>query len=129
MIEDVRSKPQGIKGKMRYAIKLNQSEGKEDIPRIARDFIRALVAEGHQVTRMFFYHDGVRQGFSAAATEWVGLAERGQFELILCSQALDHRGLAAEVQLPFLIGGLGLWVDACLKADRVLSFGVPSDEV
>jgi len=113
---------------MRYAIKVNQSEGRANIPRIAMNFIRALATEGHQVHRVFFYHDGVREGFGDSISEWSELAQGGQFDLILCSQALDQRGLATDVVPPFVVGGLGLWVDACLKADRVLIFGAPVDE-
>jgi tRNA 2-thiouridine synthesizing protein D len=96
---------------------------------MAMDFIRALATEGHQVNRVFFYHDGVREGFGDSVSAWSELAQGGQFELILCSQALDQRGLAPDVERPFVVGGLGLWVDACLKADRVLTFGAPCDEV
>jgi tRNA 2-thiouridine synthesizing protein D len=110
---------------MRYAIKVNQSERCPEISRIARDFIRALTSEGHEVIRVFFYHDGVFEGFSSSCSDWVDLANKGRFELILCSQALDHRRLGLDVQLPFVVGGLALWIDACLKADRVLSFGGP----
>lgn len=111
---------------MRYAIKVNQSEQCPEISRTVRDFIRALASEGHEVIRVFFYHDGVFEGFSSPRSDWADLANANHFELILCSQALDHRGLGLDVQLPFVVGGLALWVDACLKADRVLSFGGPS---
>lgn len=124
----MRLKPHGIKRIMRYAIKVNQSERCSNVPRMAIDFIRALASEGHGVMRVFFYHDGVYEGFAQSRSEWVTLAHEGQFDLILCSQALDHRGLSLEVQAPFIVGGLGLWVDANLKADRVISFGVPSCE-
>lgn len=111
---------------MRYAIKLNQSALCPHVPRMALDFIRALEAEGHEIIRVFFYHDGVFEGGASFRSEWVELAQKGRFDLILCSQALDHRGLQLDVQSPFVVGGLALWVDACLKADRVINFGVPS---
>ena len=95
-------------------------------PRMAIDFIRALLAEGHQVSQVFFYHDGVRAGFGDSASDWVKVAQGGEFDLVLCSQALDQRGLAPHFDHPFVVGGLGLWVDACLKADRVIRFGAPS---
>jgi len=126
MTNDMRSKPQGIKGKMLYTIKVNQSEGRANIPRSTLDFIRALLTQGHEVNRVFFYHDGVREAFGSFVSEWVELAEKGPFELILCSQALEKRGFKLDVQPPFIVGGLGLWVDACLKADRILTFGASS---
>mgnify|MGYP006270624317 FL=1 len=116
-------------GNMRYAIKVNQSGACPDVPRMALDFIRALQSEGHQVIRVFFYHDGVFEGFGASRFEWMELAESGGFDLVLCSQALEHRGLSLDCQIPFIIGGLALWVDACLKADRVMNFGVASHAV
>ncbi|MEY4685555.1 MAG: hypothetical protein RLZ25_2014 [Pseudomonadota bacterium] len=114
---------------MRYAIKVNQGERCPDVPRMAIDFIRALQNEGHEVIRVFFYHDGVVAGFGPSAPQWAELAEEGGFELVLCSQALDHRGFTLEARAPFIVGGLGLWVDACLKADRVVTFGLPSHAV
>lgn len=110
---------------MRYAIKVNLSEGCPNVASMARDFIRALEHEGHGVIRVFFYHEGVRQAFGVSAAEWGELAQQGQFDLVLCSQALDQRGFTLEDQNPFVVGGLALWVDACLKADRVVSFGAP----
>jgi len=112
---------------MRYAIKVSQSELCPENSRMALDFIRALEAEGHELIRVFFYHDGVLEGGSSRRAEWVELAMKGRFELVLCSQALDHRGLGLNIQSPFVVGGLALWVDACLKADRILNFGTPSN--
>lgn len=112
---------------MRYAIKVNQSAGLSDVSRAALNFIRALEEGGHDVIRVFFYHDGVREGFGSSYLEWAAIANRCGIDLVLCSQALDHRGFANKVSSPFIIGGLGLWVDACLHADRVITFGVPSD--
>lgn len=114
---------------MRYAIKINQSERCPDVPCMAINFIRALKSEGHEVVRVFFYHDGVIEGSGSMALSWVDLAKEGGLDLVLCSHALNQRGFSLAVEAPFRVGGLGLWVDACLKADRVITFGIPSHAI
>jgi tRNA 2-thiouridine synthesizing protein D len=109
-----------------YAIKVNAAETSWDPSATAHESIRALLQEGHSIVRIFFYHDGVHQAFGSEFTIWEGLAKEGGFDMVLCSQALETRGRPLIDNPPFIIGGLALWVDACLKAERVLTLGRPS---
>lgn len=107
-------------------------------------FARALVSSGHSLHRVFFYHDGVRiadgnvvlpQDETSITTQWQTFAQEQQVELNLCIAAALRRGVlnAAEQQrydkpgansLPeFEVVGLGQLIEACLSADRVVTFG------
>lgn len=101
-------------------------------------FIKAALAAGHGIVRVFFYHDGVCNAFmppipgELAAPDWSSLWRDHGVELIFCLAAAERRGLMRSDREPsaglspregFQAGGLGLWVEACIRADRVLIFG------
>lgn len=117
-----------FKHAMNFAIKVCQSGGCPRVPNMALEFIRAVHDQGHRVLRVFFYHEAVALGFGDSAGPWADAAQQGGFDLVLCSQALDQRMPDQSPHEAFTVGGLALWVDASLKADRCLTFGVPGDE-
>ncbi|MEJ2764573.1 sulfurtransferase complex subunit TusD [Photobacterium sp. MCCC 1A19761] len=111
--------------------------------RTAYQFAQAVLAEGHRLTRIFFYRDGVYNGsaLSAPASDefdlvaaWQQLAAAHQIELQTCVAAALRRGIvgeqeAAQNQLPgqnlaagFEQAGLGGLSEALLTADRVIQF-------
>ena len=126
---------------MKYAIQLNSGPGQNASAYTAYQFIKAALAEGHEIMRIFFYHDGVHHGFGPsrhtaaevhAAPDWSLLARHHGIDLVLCVSAATRRGLLppeesrwAEANLAagFRLGGLGQWMEACLQADRTLVFG------
>jgi tRNA 2-thiouridine synthesizing protein D len=118
---------------MKYAIQVHSGPFESQAAHTAYQFIKAALDEGHEIVRAFFYHDGVCQGFcpAGAGPDWSSLTQDFGLDLVLCISAAERRGLAdAEGRLGggrlaagFRIGGLGQWMDACLKADRVLVFG------
>ncbi len=113
---------------MKYAIQVSTGYSRSSIPFTACRFIQAAIEAGHAVTRVFFYHDGVYNGFDSAqnpcARNWSTLAEVQGVDLVLCVTACANRGLSAENGLlpGFRTGGLGLWMEALLQADRFLIF-------
>lgn len=119
---------------MQYAIQVNSSYTRSSIPHIAHRFVSAAIKEGHGILRVFFYHDGVYNGFGLASgtgpakrnpdgPDWSSLAERYGVDLVLCVTASEIRGLTEASLLPgFRLAGLGLWMEACLKADRFIVF-------
>jgi tRNA 2-thiouridine synthesizing protein D len=119
---------QRFKLTMNFAIKVCQSGGCPRVPNMALEFIRALNDHDHRVLRVFFYHEAVALGFGDSAGAWADAAQQGGFELVLCSQAVDQRMPGQSPHAAFTVGGLALWVDASLRADRCLTFGVPRDE-
>lgn len=111
---------------MKYAIQIHCAKDQSQSMASAQQFIKAALAEGHEIVRVFFYHEGVYQGFGAE-TYWSALARQHGLDLVLCGSAAERRGMhpSAPVCLAegFRIGGLGQWVEAVLKADRTLVFG------
>jgi tRNA 2-thiouridine synthesizing protein D len=99
-------------------------------------FARAALEQGHRIIRVFFHGDAVYHALSPSAlggdealvtARWAELARRGNVDLVLCSAAAQRRGVWDEanrrpVAQGFRVGGLAQWAEACLQADRVLSF-------
>ncbi|MFM8330767.1 MAG: sulfurtransferase complex subunit TusD [Candidatus Methylumidiphilus sp.] len=117
---------------MKFAIQINSAPWRGGGSDSAYQFILAALRLGHEVVRVFFYHDGACHGLPMAPPDdemglirrWSALAAGQNVDLVICISAAQRRGLPeAAVADGFRIAGLGLWIDACLKADRVLTFG------
>ena len=112
--------------------------------RSAVHFVRAAIARGHQVNRVFFLDEGADSGNANAVfpqdendlTElWRELAIQHNVELVLCVSSALKRGMldsteASRYEKPastifdeFEISGLGQLIDAAGTADRLLTFG------
>ncbi len=120
---------------MRYAIQVNSTAAQSSMPDTACQFTKTLLEEGHDVIRVFFYQDGILNGFEpgagAAATalppdgsHWSDLARIYGLDLVVCTAASERRGHASAAGLlpGFRPGGLSLWMEACLTADRFVVF-------
>jgi tRNA 2-thiouridine synthesizing protein D len=121
---------------MKFVIQINASPREAQAASTAYQFIKAALANGHDIPLVFFYYDGVcnAQVSSFAGEDdlfdrWTALAREHGLDLVLCVSAASRRGLVSTdgrhqglLAPGFRAGGLGQWVDACLKADRVLSF-------
>ena len=124
---------------MKFAIQISASPVRSHAAMTGFQFSKAALMAGHEIVRVFFYHDGVYNAFISArpgetvVPDWTGLAQEHSVELVFCIAADERRGLtgastgagqAAGTPLAgFIAGGLGLWVDACLRAGRVVRFG------
>jgi tRNA 2-thiouridine synthesizing protein D len=107
-------------------------------------FAKAAVDSGHQLHRIFFYHEGVYHGsgFSIPPQDevnrlqrWTELSSQSGVELVLCISSAARRGLldlseahrhskaAATVPDAFTLSGLGELVDATANSDRLITFG------
>ncbi len=112
--------------------------------RSALKFAQAVLAQGHELYRVFFYHDAVYSANSETVTpqdekqpygEWVSLAEKHNLDLVVCIAAALRRGIldsdeadryekaAVSVEPPFVLSGLGQLIDATVHSDRVITFG------
>ncbi len=99
----------------------------------AYQFAVAVLAKGHEVQRVFFYHDGVYnasrfteppQDDRHIVNRWSALATQHKVDLVVCVAAALRRGIKDEVLAPgFRISGLGQLVDSGIKADRFVTFG------
>jgi tRNA 2-thiouridine synthesizing protein D len=96
-------------------------------------FARAAIEKGHQVSRVFFYHDGVNN--STRLTEppqddrhivnrWTKLAQDHNIDLVVCVAAALRRGIKDENLAPgFRISGLGQLIESGIQSDRYVTFG------
>ncbi len=129
---------------MRYAILLMGAPYSDQASHSALRFAHALVARGHCLEAVFFYHDGVHNAARLAAPPqdephlvdaWAGLANEHRVALQVCIAAALRRGLLDEreaarhgkdgvsVQAPFELTGLGQLVDLGMRCDRLVTFG------
>lgn len=121
-------RPQVSISRMKYAIQINDSPTRSESPETALQFIKAALAAGHEVIQVFFYQDGIYNAFNSSGfgqdsfSGWEVLSGEAGIELVYCTSAAERRGLVNS-RPGFKAGGLGLWVDACLRADRVMQFG------
>lgn len=107
-------------------------------------FARAVLAEGHQIYRVFFSGDAVHNGSILATPQqdegnivegWQALAREHQLDLVVCIAAALRRGVmddneaarhskaASNLADGFTLSGLGQLTDAALNSDRVVTFG------
>ncbi|GAB6046939.1 sulfurtransferase complex subunit TusD [Methyloparacoccus murrellii] len=121
---------------MKYAVQINAGPLEGRATEQGVQFIKTAIASGDEIVRVFFYQDGVRHAFAGdtanvAGADWSRLGREAGLELVFCTAAAERRGLYdpacgqggdAVIREGFVPGGLGAWVDACLKADRVLVF-------
>jgi len=129
---------------VKFAIQINSAPWRSEACDTAYQFIRAALGLGHEIVRVFFYYEAAYHGLRwmsppedevPASRRWSDLASRHGIDLVICISAAQRRGLLDPVEAGrvgkqdddlaegFRIGGLGLWVEACLKADRFLAFG------
>ena len=129
---------------MKFAIQINTSPYHSTAGYTAYQFIKTALAQGHEVFRVFFYHDGIYHAFKYAtppddelclSQQWGQLAEQHQIDLVVCISAAQRRGLLCsdeavrqgkadqDLAVGFRISGLGQLIEASLVADRFIVFG------
>ena len=107
-------------------------------------FTEAVLAEGHEILRIFFYHDGVNNGTRMTAppqddrhvvNRWSELAEQHGLDMVVCVAAAQRRGIldadeakrngkdGDNIAPGFRISGRGQLIEAGIEADRLLVFG------
>ncbi|WP_444897636.1 sulfurtransferase complex subunit TusD [Microbulbifer sp. SSSA005] len=107
-------------------------------------FAKALLEQGHEIYRVFFYCDGVQNSNAIAAppqdetdltSEWQALGHQHQLDLVVCIAAAQRRGVlnqreakrlerpAANLAEGFELAGLGQLTDAVANSDRLITFG------
>lgn len=112
--------------------------------RRALRFAEAALAGGHEITRLFFYQDGVysasantvtAQDELDVATAWSRFVADNQLDGVVCIAAALRRGVlnaeeaqrysrpAANLQARWDLSGLGQLHEANQLADRLVCFG------
>ncbi|MDG9671873.1 sulfurtransferase complex subunit TusD [Hahella sp. CR1] len=129
---------------MKYTIVVYGAPFSSQAPYSACQFAKAVLARGHSIYRIFFYHDGVLNASSLSIApqddaylpaEWGTLKREHNLDLVACIGASVKRGVITpseaeryqrsgdSLQSEFELSGLGQLVDAALYSDRVITFG------
>ncbi|MGC7559743.1 sulfurtransferase complex subunit TusD [Pasteurella sp. PK-2025] len=106
---------------------------------LAYQLAQALLEQGHQLSQVFFFQEGVNHGngFVYPANDefhlqkaWQHLAKQHQIPLHLCVAAAQRRGVVDEITSAtqadnnlaphFVLAGLGEFAKATLEAERVI---------
>ena len=129
---------------MKFALQVNEGPYQHQASDSAYFFAKAALEKGHEIFRVFFYHDGVNnrtrlttppQDDRNVVERWAELAEQYGLDMVVCVAAAQRRGLvdegeakrngkdATNIREPFRISGLGQLVEAAIQSDRLVVFG------
>lgn len=129
---------------MKFGIMVSEGPYTHQASDSAYQFAKAALAKGHEIYRVFFYHDGVNnatrltvppQDDRHIVNRWSELAQQHNLDLVVCIAAAQRRGLLDENEASrqgkdanniapgFRISGLGQLVEAGIQADRLVVFG------
>ncbi len=129
---------------MKFSIVVNEGPYTHQASDSAYHFTRAALAGGHEIFRVFFYHDGVYNGSRLATPpqddrhitdRWSQLAAEHDIDMVVCVAAAQRRGIvdadeqkrnakdANNIAAGFRISGLGQLIEAGIQADRLVAFG------
>jgi tRNA 2-thiouridine synthesizing protein D len=129
---------------MKYTILVNEGPYQHQSADTALQFARAALEKGHEIFRVFFYHDGVNNGTRLTVPPaddrliqkaWTELAEKHGLDLVICIAAAQRRGImdadeakrqgldANNIAPGFRISGLGQLVEGGIQSDRLVVFG------
>ena len=129
---------------MKLAVLVNEGPYQHQSSDSALQFVKAAVAKGHEIFRVFFYHDGVNNGTRLAVppqddrnitAEWTKLAQDHGMDLVVCIAAAQRRGILDENEAKrqgknadniapgFRISGLDQLIEAGIQAERLVVFG------
>ena len=129
---------------MKFGILINEGPYTHQASDSAYQFTKAALEKGHEIYRVFFYHDGVNNGTRLSVppqderniqTNWTELAEQHKLDLVVCVAAAQRRGILDESEAKragknadniapgFRISGLGQLIETGIESDRVVAFG------
>ena len=129
---------------MKLSVLVNEGPYQHQSADTAIQFTKAALERGHEIFRVFFYHDGVNNGTRFAVPpqddrniteQWTALAKEHDLDLVICIAAAQRRGILDENEAKrqgkdghnmadgFRISGLGQLIEAGIQADRLVIFG------
>ena len=118
---------------MKFGILVNEGPYNHQAADTAYQFAKAAIDKGHEIHRVFFYHDGVNNATKLTVppaddrnivNRWSKLAEEHGVDLVVCVAAALRRGIVDEnLATGFRISGLGQLVESGIQADRLVTFG------
>ena len=129
---------------MKFGILVSEGPYTHQAADSAYQFAKAALEKGHEIFRIFFYHDGVNNGTRLTTppqddrnivARWSEMAEKHNIDLVVCVAAAQRRGIAdadeakrnkkdADNIAPgFRISGLGQLIEAGIQCERLVTFG------
>lgn len=129
---------------MKLSVQINEGPYTHEASDTAYQFTKAALEKGHEIFRVFFYHDGVNNGtrFTTPPQDdrnlvklWSELAEKHSLDLVVCVAAAQRRGIVDpdeakrngkdgdNIAPGFRISGLGQLIEAGIQSDRLVVFG------
>ena len=129
---------------MKLGIQVNEGPYNHEASVTALNYCKAALAAGHEIFRVFFYHDGVNNGTRYStppqddihiANSWSALAKEHNLDLVVCVAAAQRRGIVDQGEQErngkdgnniadgFRISGLGQLIEAGIECDRLVVFG------
>jgi tRNA 2-thiouridine synthesizing protein D len=129
---------------MKFGILVNEGPYNHQASDTAYNFTKAALEGGHEIMRVFFYHDGVNNGTRLTTPpvddrniqkRWTDLAEKYKLDMVVCIAAAQRRGIVDKDEMKrqgkdadnlapgFRISGLGQLIEVGIQADRMMSFG------
>ena len=129
---------------MKFSIMINEGPYQHQASDTAYHFTKAALAQGHEIFRVFFYHDGVNnatrltvppQDDRNIVKQWSELAKENDLDMVVCIAAAQRRGIMDEDEAKrqgldanniaegFRISGLGQLIEAGIESDRLVVFG------
>ena len=129
---------------MKYSIMVSEGPYTHQAADTAYHFTKAALEKGHEIFRVFFYHDGVNNGTRLTTppqderhivNRWTALAKEHDLDLVVCVAAAQRRGIADadeakrngkdgdNIASGFRISGLGQLIEAGIQSDRLVVFG------
>ncbi|MCB1670699.1 MAG: sulfurtransferase complex subunit TusD [Gammaproteobacteria bacterium] len=129
---------------MKFSIVIHSAPYASEGASSALRFCQAVLAEGHEIYRLFFFRDGVHnltrlavvaQDETSLQDAWEELIREHRLDAVACVTSALKRGIidsqeanrydkaASNLSELVSISGLGQLVDAVQNSDRVLNFG------
>jgi tRNA 2-thiouridine synthesizing protein D len=129
---------------MKFTIQVNEGPYQHQASDTAYQFTKAALEKGHEIFRVFFYHDGVNnatrlttppQDDRNVIQRWSDLAKEHNLDLVVCVAAAQRRGIADADEAQrngkdadnladgFRISGLGQLIEGGIQSDRLVVFG------
>ena len=129
---------------MKFSIVIYAAPYSSESPATALRFSKSLLAQGHELYRLFFFGDGVHNASKLTVVaqdeinlqqQWNELIEEHDIDSVICVSSALRRGVldqteadrheldTASANESSNIAGLGQLIDATLQSDRVVNFG------
>ena len=129
---------------MKFGVVISEGPYTHQAADTAFHFVKSALAKGHEVPRVFFYHDGVNVGSRLSVPpqderniqkNWTELAAEHGVDLVVCIAAAQRRGVLDENEAKrqgknadniaegFRISGLGQLIEMGIQTDRLVTFG------